>query len=53
MYSFRLRCCSHRQFVYIADQYYELSQKKDLTDEDVAMLKFYYDYLVSHGVALK
>lgn len=39
--------------VYIADQYYELSQKKDLTDEDVAMLKFYYDYLVSHGVALK
>ena len=39
--------------VYIADQYYELSQKKDLTDEDVAMLKFYYDYLVSNRVALK
>ncbi len=38
---------------YIADQYYELSQKEEFTEEDLAMLKFYYEYLVSHGINLK
>lgn len=38
---------------YIADKYYELSQKEEFTEEDLRMLKFYYDYLVSRGVNLK
>lgn len=36
----------------IADRYYALSQKAQLTDEDKHMLKYYYDYLDAHDVDL-
>ena len=38
---------------YVADKYYELSQKEELTDEDLNLLEYYYNYLVSHGIDLK
>lgn len=36
----------------IAEKYYTLSQKAQLTEEDKHMLKYYYDYLDAHDVDL-
>lgn len=39
--------------VTIADRYYDLSQKANLTDEDKHQLKVYYDYLTGEGIQLE
>lgn len=38
--------------VVIADRYYNLSQKAQLSDNDRNMLEYYYNYLAQHGVDL-
>ena len=36
----------------IADKYYDLSQKANLSDDDKHLLEYYYDFLTEHGVDL-